>query len=61
MQLVITEPQTFWSLKEVYYRDSDKIATKICKIITAKDNIKLASEFLIVDQNLTGLSVFRGI
>lgn len=50
-RLVVEDEQTVWSLKEVYFRDSDKIAHKICKIITAKENIWLASEFLVAEQN----------
>ena len=53
--------QTVWSLKQVYFGDSDKIAEKIRKIITLKQNIKMASEFLVVDVYQAGSSVYRQI
>jgi hypothetical protein len=45
----------------VYFKDSDKIAQKICRLVTSRENIKLASDFLKVDVYQTGASNFRQI
>jgi len=54
-KMILEKEQSVWSLKTVYYSDSDKMAGIVLKLLTKRDNIKWAGEFLQCNYEKMGL------